>query len=65
MGLRGRLAACELYNWNSQERVLLKFYSELLETSAPGKKESPQELMVAVGPQSQYQGQVPGVAPYS
>jgi glycosyltransferase involved in cell wall biosynthesis len=65
MGLRGRLAACELYNWNSQERVLLKFYSELLETSAPGKKESPLELTVAVGPQSQYQGQVPGVAPYS
>jgi glycosyltransferase involved in cell wall biosynthesis len=65
MGLRGRQAACELYNWNSQERVLLKFYSELLETGAPGEKESPQELMAAVGPQSQYQGQVPGVAPYS
>jgi glycosyltransferase involved in cell wall biosynthesis len=65
MGLRGRQAACELYNWNSEERVLLKFYSELLETGAPERKEGPQPLMAAVDPQRQYQGQVPGVAPYS
>jgi glycosyltransferase involved in cell wall biosynthesis len=65
MGRRGRQAVCELYNWNSEERVLLKFYSELLETDAPEKKESPQPLMPAVDPQPQYQGQVPGVAPYS
>jgi glycosyltransferase involved in cell wall biosynthesis len=38
MGRRGRKAACELYNWNSEERVLLKFYSELLQTDAPGRK---------------------------
>jgi glycosyltransferase involved in cell wall biosynthesis len=65
MGRRGRQAACELYNWTSEERVLLKFYSELLETGAPERKESPQPLMPAVDPQRQYQGQVPGAAPYS
>ena len=65
MGRRGRKAACELYNWNSEERVLLKFYSALLEPGAPEKKESPKPLMAAVDPQPQYQGQVPGVAPYS
>src|SRR5882762_9091982 len=42
MGRRGRKAACELYNWNSEERVLLKFYSELLETDACGRKEREQ-----------------------
>ena len=65
MGRRGRQAACELYNWNSEERVLLNFYSALLELGAPGKKKSPQTSMAAVDPQRQYQGQVPGVAPYS
>ncbi len=38
MGRRGRQAACELYNWNSEERVLLKFYSQLLETQVPEKR---------------------------
>jgi len=65
MGRRGRQAASELYNWNSEERVLLKFYSELLEPGARGRKESPQSSMPAVDPHHQYQGQVPGVAPYS
>ena len=65
MGRRGRQAACELYNWTSEERVLLNFYSALLELGALGKKESPQTSMAAVDPQHQYQGQVPGVAPYS
>jgi glycosyltransferase involved in cell wall biosynthesis len=65
MGRRGRQAASELYNWNSEERVLLKFYSELLEPSAPEREESPQVLRAPVDPQRQYQGQVPGVAPYS
>jgi glycosyltransferase involved in cell wall biosynthesis len=65
MGRRGRQAASELYNWNSEERVLLKFYSELLEPGAPERKESPQSLMPAVDPQRQYQGQVPEGAPYS
>jgi len=65
MGRRGRQAACELYNWKSEERILLNFYSELLEPGASERKESPQALMPAVGPQPQYQGQVPGVAPYS
>jgi len=50
MGLRGRQAACQLYNWNSEERVLFKFYSELLEPGAPERKESPQTLTAAVGP---------------
>src|SRR5260370_4912888 len=44
MGRRGRQAACELYNWNSEERVLLKFYSKLLEMRAPGRSESANEL---------------------
>jgi glycosyltransferase involved in cell wall biosynthesis len=65
MGRRGRQAACELYNWNSEERVLLKFYSELLEPGAPERRESPQASMAAVDPQCQYQGQVLGVAPNS
>jgi glycosyltransferase involved in cell wall biosynthesis len=65
MGRRGRQAASELYNWNSEERVLLKFYSELLAPGALERKESPQPLMAAVDPQRQYQGQAPGVAPYS
>src|ERR1700704_4285949 len=63
MGRRGRQAACELYNWNSEERVLLKFYSELLDPGAPEREESPQTSMTAVDPQRQYQGQVPEVAP--
>jgi glycosyltransferase involved in cell wall biosynthesis len=57
MGRRGRQAACELYNWNSEERVLLKFYSELLETRCARRQ--------IHDPQRQYHGQVPGVAPYS
>jgi glycosyltransferase involved in cell wall biosynthesis len=65
MGRRGRQAASELYNWASEERVLLKFYSELLETGVPERKESPQPLIAAADPQRQYQGQAPGVAPYS
>jgi len=65
MGRCGRQAACELYNWKSEERILLNFYSELLEPGASERKESPQALMPAVDPQPQYQGQVPGVAPYS
>jgi glycosyltransferase involved in cell wall biosynthesis len=65
MGRRGRQAACELYNWNSEERALLKFYSKLLETRAPGRSESVNELEAAADPQRQYQGQVPEVAPYS
>ena len=65
MGRRGRQAACELYNWNSEERVLLKFYSELLEPSAYEREESPQVLRAPVDPQRQYQGQVPEGAPYS
>ena len=65
MGRRGRKAACELYNWNSEERVLLKFYSELLETDASGRKESEQMSRAVANPQSQYQGQVLGAAPYS
>jgi len=65
MGRRGRQAARELYNWNSEERVLLKFYSELLEPSAPEREESPQVLRAPVDPQRQYQGQVPEGAPYS
>jgi len=56
---------CELYNWNSEERVLLKFYSELLETDASGRKESEQMSRAVANPQSQYQGQVLGAAPYS
>jgi glycosyltransferase involved in cell wall biosynthesis len=35
MGRRGRQAACAFYNWNSEERVLLTFYSQLLETHVP------------------------------
>jgi glycosyltransferase involved in cell wall biosynthesis len=65
MGRRGRQAACELYNWHSEERVLLNFYSGLLEPGAPEREGSPQPLMAPVDPQRQYQGQVPGVAPYS
>src|SRR5258708_22307372 len=65
MGLRGRQAACQLYNWNSEERVLFKFYSQLLEPGAPERKESPQTLTAAVGPPRQYQGQIPEAAPYS
>src|SRR6266404_448713 len=65
MGRRGRQAACELYNWNSEERVLVNVYSALLEPVGPEKEESPQSLMAPVDPQRQYQGQVPGVAPYS
>src|SRR6202521_39764 len=65
MGRRGREGARELYNWNSEERVLLKFYSELLEPSAPEREESPQVLRAPVDPQRQYQGQVPEGAPYS
>jgi len=65
MGRRGRKAACELYNWNSEERVLLKFYTDLLETGPPGRKKSEQRLRAAANPQRQYQGQVPGAAPYS
>jgi glycosyltransferase involved in cell wall biosynthesis len=63
MGRRGRKAAFELYNWNSEEGVLLKFYSELLETRLPATDES--ERVLSTDPQRQYQGQVPGAAPYS
>ena len=67
MGRRGRKAACELYNWNSEERVLLKFYSELLQRRAPATTENERQLELAANqdPQPQYQGQVPGAAPYS
>jgi hypothetical protein len=37
----------------------------LLEADAPGRKESEHMSRVAANPQHQYQGQVPGVAPYS
>ena len=67
MGRRGRQAACKLYNWESEERVLLKFYSHLLQTDPSGRRDSKQ---CCVPPQiqdsqRQYQGQVPGVLPYS
>jgi len=65
MGRRGRKAACELYNWDSQERVLLKFYSDLLDTRVPAADDSEMALKAAANPQRQYQGQVPGAAPYS
>jgi len=65
MGRRGRKAACELYNWDSQERVLLKFYSDLLETRVPATDDSEMPPKAAANPQPQYQGQVPGAAPYS
>jgi glycosyltransferase involved in cell wall biosynthesis len=65
MGRRGRKAACEQYNWRSEERVLLKFYSDLLETSLPASDESAKVRQVATGPQHQCQGQVRRVAPYS
>jgi glycosyltransferase involved in cell wall biosynthesis len=65
MGRRGRKAASELYNWNSEERVLLKFYSDLLETRLPATDESEKVRQVATGPQHQCQGQVRRVAPYS
>ena len=65
MGRRGRQAACELYNWKSEERALLKFYSKLLEPDASGGQESEQLSRAAANPQRQYQGQVPGTAPYS
>jgi len=65
MGRRGRKAACELYNWDSQERVLLKFYSDLLDTRVPATDDSEMALKAAANPQRQYQGQVPGAAPYS
>jgi glycosyltransferase involved in cell wall biosynthesis len=65
MGRRGRKAACELYNWDTQERVLLKFYSDLLETRVPATDDSEKAPKAAANPQRQYQGQVPGAAPYS
>jgi glycosyltransferase involved in cell wall biosynthesis len=65
MGRRGRKAACELYNWNSEEGVLLKFYSDLLDTRLPVADESENVLEAATHAQRQYQGQVPRVAPYS
>jgi len=66
MGHRGRQAACKLYNWKSEERVLLKFYSQLLETEAPGRKEETRCVPPQIqDPQRQYQGQIPGVLPYS
>jgi len=37
MGLRGRQAACALYNWNSEALVLHKFYSDLLGRHAQAK----------------------------
>jgi len=64
----GRKAACDLYNWNSEERVLLKFYSDLLERRAPATKENERLLEAAPNPRPQHhqcQGQVPGEAPYS
>jgi glycosyltransferase involved in cell wall biosynthesis len=42
MGRRGRQAVCERYNWSTEERVLLQFYSDLLEIRAPGKKRAKQ-----------------------
>jgi glycosyltransferase involved in cell wall biosynthesis len=65
MGRRGRQAACELYNWNSEERALLKFYSDLLERQASVSKKNQKPLQAAVNSQPQYQGQVPDAAPYS
>jgi glycosyltransferase involved in cell wall biosynthesis len=65
MGRRGRKAVCELYNWNSEERVLLKFYSDLLETRLPATDESEKVVEEATGSQHQCQGQVRGAAPYS
>lgn len=65
MGRRGRNAACNLYNWNSEERVLLKFYSDLLETRFPVTDENERVPEAAANPPPQYQGQVPGAAPYS
>lgn len=62
MGHRGRQAACALYNWNSEERVLLKFYSDLLERCAPATNENEKP---SKAPNHQYQGQVPDLAPYS
>jgi len=65
MGRRGRKAACDLYNWNSEERVLLKFYSDLFETRLPATDESEKVLGPAAVPKRQYQGQVPRAVPYS
>jgi glycosyltransferase involved in cell wall biosynthesis len=65
MGHRGRKVACELYNWNSEERILLQFYSDLLKTRLLATDESEKVRQVATGPQHQCQGQVRRVAPYS
>ena len=65
MGRRGWQAVCERYNWNSEERVLLKFYSELLGTRAATTNGSGQSPAAAASQQRHYQGQVPGIAPNS
>ena len=65
MGHRAREAACTLYNWNSEERVLLKFYSDLLERRAPATNENEKLSDLTAAPKYQYQGQVADLAPYS
>ena len=40
MGHRGRQAVCERYNWDSEERIFLKFYSDLLERCAPATNQN-------------------------
>jgi glycosyltransferase involved in cell wall biosynthesis len=65
MGRRGRKAAFKLYNWDSEERILLRFYSELLEKDAPERTTSEHTMKTAANRQPQYQGQVPGATPYS
>ena len=44
MGRRGRQAACELYNWSTEEHTLLQFYSKLLKTQAPEKKKEDEKI---------------------
>jgi len=60
MGRRGRQAACELYNWKSEERILLNFYSELLEPGASERKESPQAVDGGCEPSTSVPGPSPG-----
>jgi glycosyltransferase involved in cell wall biosynthesis len=65
MGRRGREAAFKIYNWDSEERILLRFYSELLEKDALERTASEHTMKTAANRQPQYQGQVPGAASYS
>lgn len=44
MGRRGRQAACELYNWSTEEHTLLQFYSKLLKTHDPAKKKEEEKV---------------------